>query len=528
MRILIISISILFTLVSCKSQVNGDSKNKAPVSKKPNILFLSIDDLRPDLGAYGNLEIKTPNIDALASSSMVMLNTHSQTAVCAPSRASTMLGYRPDSTRVWHLGDEFRKINPNAVTMPQYFNRAGYYTVNIGKIFHNYMPDSISWNEPDLRPAPYNTEAHLKRDAETYWYTKEGQDIQVRARDSLKRVRKGKPLYGDGWGHGPAVEAADLPDSIYYDALQTKLALETIDRIRDNDQPFFMGLGFYRPHLPFVVPKKYWDLYPEGSISPAANPKLPENAPIMAASANYELRSYNNPYKIGRPEDVPLPATYADTLKRGYYASVSFVDVLVGELIEGLKERGLYDNTIIVVWGDHGYKLGDHNGWGKQTNFRIDTHVPLIIKPANLLKGQRIEALTELVDIFPTLCDLAGIEKADYFQGTSMAQLFDNPNLEWKEAVFTQFRQRPNISKDGKEYMGYSMQTKQYHYVEWYHWDNVRKERGAFVASELYDHNVDPTETRNVAGDLEKENIVQRLSEQLARGWKGAMPKNSL
>ena len=422
-------ILLIITLISCNDQ-NKNLENKETLAEKPNILFLSIDDLRPDLGCYNNTEIKTPNIDALASSSMVMLNTYCQAAVCAPSRASTMLGYRPDSTRVWHLGDKFRKINPNAVTMPQYFNKAGYYTVNIGKIFHNYMPDSISWDEPDLRPTPYNTEAHLKRDAETYWYTKEAQAIQVIARDSLKSVGKGKSIYGDGWNHGPAIEAANLPDSVYYDAMQTQLALKTIDRIKDKKQPFFMGLGFYRPHLPIVAPKKYWDLYPPGSVSPAANPKLPKNAPVIVSNSNYELRSYYNPYKIGRPEDEPLPPKYADTLKRGYYASVSFIDALVGDLIKGLKDRGLYDNTVIVIWGDHGYKLGDHNGWGKMTNFYIDTHVPLIIKQANQKEGKRIEALTELVDIFPTLCDLTAVNKADYFQGTSLTPLFENPNLE--------------------------------------------------------------------------------------------------
>ncbi|MDE3741023.1 sulfatase [Maribacter polysaccharolyticus] len=515
---------IVLTLIGCTDKKGTASVAKEQLAKKPNILFLSIDDLRPDLGSYGNKEIKTPNIDALAASSMVMLNTHSQAAVCAPSRASTLLGYRPDSTRVWHLGDKFREINPEAVTMPQYFNKEGYYTVNIGKIFHNYMPDSISWDEPDLRPAPYNTAPYVNRDAETYYYTEEALEIQKRDRALLLEKRKGK-IYGDGWNRGPAIESADAPDSLYYDAMQTELALQTIDRIKDKKQPFFMGLGLYRPHLPFVAPKKYWDLYPEGSISPAANPKLPENAPIMSANSNYELRAYHNPYEIGRPEDDPLPAEYAATLKRGYYASVSFIDACVGKLIEGLKERGLYENTIIVLWGDHGWKLGDHNGWGKMTNFYIDTHVPLIIKQANQNEGKQIEALSELVDIFPTLCDLAEVHKADYFQGTSLTPLFNNPDLEWKDAVFTQFRRRARVSKDGKEYMGYSMQTKQYHYIEWYHWDNETKVKGTFAASELYDHSVDPNETLNIVDRPDKKELVQRLSERLSKGWKAAVPQ---
>lgn len=308
MKISVIGVAFFFLCVGCSSKNIVSSAQNNVASKRPNIIFLSIDDLRPDLGCYGNEEIKTPNIDAFASSSMVMLNTHCQAAVCAPSRASTMLGYRPDSTKVWHLGDKFREINPNAVTMPQYFNKFGYYTVNIGKIFHNYMPDSISWDEPDLKPAPYNTQEYAYRDAETYYYSEEGLAIQKKARDSIKAIRKGI-IYGDGWNKGPALESADVPDSLYYDAMQTELALKTIDRIKDKNQPFFLGLGYYRPHLPFVAPQKYWDLYPVGSVSPAANPKLPKNVPVMSSNSNYELRGYSNPYKIGRPDEEALPET---------------------------------------------------------------------------------------------------------------------------------------------------------------------------------------------------------------------------
>ena len=526
MKILLRCITAFFLFVACGKQAKVTSAPRSISERKPNIIFLSIDDLRADLGSYGNTEIKTPNMDALAATSMVMLNTHCQAAVCAPSRASTMLGYRPDSTRVWHLGDKFREINPEAVTMPQYFNKAGYYTVNIGKIFHNYMPDSISWNEPDLKPYPYNTKAYALRDAETYYYTEAALADQKKQRAVLLEKRKGQKVYGDGWNRGPAIEDADVPDSLYFDAMQTQLALETIDRIKDKKEPFFMGLGLYRPHLPFVVPKKYWDLYPVGSVSPAANPKLPKNAAVMSANSNYELRAYTNPYKIGRPEDAPLPETYSDSLKRGYYASVSFVDACVGKLVTGLKERGLYENTVIVLWGDHGWKLGDHNGWGKMTNFYIDTHVPLIIKGVNQKEGKRIEALSELVDIFPTLCDLTGVDKADYLQGTSLIPVFENPDLEWKDAVFTQFRRRARVSKDGNEYMGYSMQTKQHHYIEWYHWDNDKKLKGDFADVELYDHFVDSNETVNVAKDPLQEDVVKRLSVQLSKGWKGALPKS--
>lgn len=494
--------------------------------KKPNILFLSIDDLRPDIGAYGNEEIRTPNLDAFAATSTLMENTYCQAAVCAPSRASLMTGLRPDSNHVWHLGDKFREINPDIVTMPQYFHKVGYYTVNIGKIFHNYMPDSVSWDEPDLKPAPYDGPETVYRDAETYYHTPEAQAIQLQRREEImKRVPEGKRIYGDGWYSGPAYEIADLPDSVFYDGLQTQLALQTIERIKDKDEPFYMGLGFFRPHLPFVAPKKYWDMYPPGSVSPAENNFLPENVPVMSANSNYELRNYVPYRSVGRPEDAPLADSAADILKRGYYACVSYVDACVGQLIQGLKDLDVYDNTIIIIWGDHGWKLGEHNGWGKQTNFHIDMHVPLMFRYPGQEKGVRSDALTELIDMFPTLCDMAGVEKADYLQGTSMVPLVEDPDREWKKAAFSQFRRRARVSKDGNEYMGYSMQTDQYHYIEWYEWDNGKKSKGALKARELYDHESDPQENQNIADEAGMEDIVNQLSEQLKQGWRAAVPE---
>jgi iduronate 2-sulfatase len=509
---------VSFNFVSCEHPIKVESK-------QPNILFISIDDLRPDLGCYGNTEIFTPNIDAFANTATLMTNTYCQAAVCAPSRASLMTGLRPDSNHVWHLGDKFRDINPKVVTMPQYLHKAGYYTVNIGKIFHNYMPDSVSWDEPDLKPKPYDGSEYDFRDAETIYHTAEAKQKQLeRRKEIMARVPAGKRIYGDGWYSGPAYEIADLPDSVFYDGLQTKLALETIKRVKDKDQPFFMGLGFFRPHLPFVAPKKYWDMYPKGSLTPASNNYLPENIPVMSTNANYELRNYVYYRDVGRPEDEPLNADTSDVLKRGYYACVSYIDACIGQLIQGLKEMGVYDNTIIVIWGDHGWKLGEHNGWGKQTNFHIDTHVPLLFRYPGQEKPVRSNALTELIDMFPTLCDLAGVPKADYFQGTSMTPLIEQPNQVWKSAAFSQFRRRSRISKDGNEYMGYSMQTDTHHYIAWYEWDNVSKQKGALKARELYDHTIDLDENTNIASYPEHKNLVADLHKQLQAGWQAALP----
>ena len=210
-----------------------------------------------------------------------------------------MTGLRPDSTRVWHLGDQFRVINPNTVTMPQYFAKFGYHTVNIGKIFHNYMPDSISWHEPDLRPARYLRKDWLKRDGETFYISQAVNESQVKKRDSLLKLR---PIrYADGWNTGPAWEAADVHDTMYYDGAQTALAKRTLSRLAKMDKPFYMGLGYFRPHLPFAVPKKYWDLYDPAKIPLPANPEIPEGAPIYTMNSMYELRHYDGFHHIGHP-----------------------------------------------------------------------------------------------------------------------------------------------------------------------------------------------------------------------------------
>tara|TARA_R110001599_G_scaffold148473_1_gene332131 strand:- start:3638 stop:5203 length:1566 start_codon:yes stop_codon:yes gene_type:complete len=492
--------------------------------KKPNILFVSIDDLRPTLGAYGDPVAITPSIDQLASEGMTFRKTFAQVAVCAPSRASLMTGLRPDSTRVWHLGDKFREINPNTVTMPQYFSKFGYHTVNLGKIYHNYMPDSISWDEPDLRPAQYIRPDWLKRDGETFYISEEVNKSQAIKRDSLLKLNPDR--YADGWNTGPAWENADVHDSMYYDGAQTELAKRTLTRLAKTDEPFFMGLGYFRPHLPFTAPKKYWDLYDRDSIPLAPNPNVPENAPGFTMNSMYELRHYDGFNGIGHPESsYRMSEDTARILKQGYYASVSYVDALLGNLISHMKEIGIYENTIIIVWGDHGWKLGDHNSWGKMTNYNIDLNVPMIIRyPNQENRGAQTFEITELVDMFPSLCELAGIEIPDYMQGASFVPLIKEPKREWKNAAFSQFHRRPNHSADGKRYMGYSINTKEYHYIEWYAWNAATGIRGDFKSAELFDSKNDPFETVNIAQDPKLSKVVEGLSEQLANGWRKATP----
>lgn len=510
-----------FLPLLCLALTGMLSCGKSDKPQRPNVLFISIDDLRPTLGVYGDSTAITPNINRLASEGMTFRQTFCQAAVCAPSRASLMTGLRPDSTRVWHLGDKFREINPHTVTMPQYFSRFGYYTVNIGKIFHNYMPDSISWDEPDMRPARYLRPEWLGRDGETFYISEEVNRSQVVKRDSLLKLR---PIrYADGWNTGPAWEAAAVHDTMYYDGAQTELAKRTLDRLAQKDQPFFFGLGYFRPHLPFAVPRKYWDLYDPDSIPLAPNPNLPEGTPIFTSNSMYELRHYDGFGHIGHPtSSYRMSEDTARILKQGYYASVSYVDALLGDLFEHLKSLNLYENTIIVVWGDHGWKLGDHNSWGKMTNFNIDLQVPLIIRYSHQEKrGVQTFAMTELVDLFPSLCELAGIAVPSYSQGLSFVPLLKDPSLPWKKAAFSQFHRRPRVSADGKRYMGYSINTAEHHYIEWYTWDHTTGTKGDYVAAELYHRQDDPHETKNIAGVEANKILVEQLSKQLTEGWLG-------
>lgn len=496
----------------------GSRKTK----KRPNVLFIIVDDLRPELGCYGNTEIKTPHFDKFSKDAVVFTQTYCQAAACAPSRASAMTGMRPDSTRVWSLGEKFREINPDIVTMPQHFHKFGYHTVSMGKIFHNHMPDPVSFDEPDLRPAEYMTPEMIDRDPESFYYDEELKKELAKVRE--ERLKKKPNAYAGGWAYGRSWECSEAPDNAFYDGAQTGLALNKLNQLKQKDQPFYLALGYYRPHLPFVAPKKYWDLYDKDKLSLAKNPFLPKNSPVMAMNSAYELTACYDLEWVKHPSVSKLPEETARLLKHGYYASVSYIDACFGRLMDGLKKSGLYENTIIVIWGDHGWKLGEHGSWCKQTNYNIDTRVPLLIRvPGNQSNGKDCHQLTELVDLFPTLCDLAGIDIPGYMEGVSLEPLLKDPGQELKSAVFSQYVRRPKNTPDRKRYMGYSMVTSKYHYVEWYHWDNAAKTAGDLAAVELYDRRMDPEENINVADLPENSGVVRGLSKQLKAGWKAAL-----
>ncbi len=491
-------------------------KNEEPAS--PNVLLVIFDDLRPELGCYGNEIIKTPGLDAFAEEGLTFMNAYCQAAVCAPSRASFMTGLRPDSNMVWHLGDEFRKLLPDVVTIPQYFHSNGYYTVSIGKIFHNHMPDSVSFDEPDLRPAQYRTPEMVDRDAESFYYDEGLNEELAEVRE--KRLAANPNAYAGGWAYGRAVECSDAPDDAFYDGAQTDLAIETLERLKKSDQPFFMAMGYFRPHLPFVAPKKYWDLYNRDSIPPAPNPFIPVNSPIMAMNSMYELTGCYDMEYVKHPSVFHLSEDTAKLLKHGYYASVSYVDACFSRLMESLKDLGLDDNTIVVVLGDHGWKLGEHGSWCKQTNYEIDTRVPLIIRSPGKAANKKTAGLTELVDIYPTLCDLAGLKVPGYLQGESLVPLLDNPDKPFKEFVYSQFHRVPKVSPDGQRYMGYSVRSGRYRYVEWYHWNFKTKKATEYEARELYDHQDDPEENYNVSEDPAYAEVIAGLSDNIMAHYK--------
>ncbi len=485
---------------------------------RPNVLFIAVDDLRPTLGAYGDPDIKTPNIDRLARSGVTFLDAHAQQAVCNPSRTSLMTGLRPDSSRVWDLETDFRATVPDVVTLPQHFIRNGYYAAVIGKVYHNIIPDSLSWSEPEIKVPgfPYDPDAvYHHRD-----------NLAIQEVRKAKFIAAGEQAahidqFGLWYLKANATESVDLPDSVYYDGAQTNFAVRKLAELAKRKQPFFFGVGYYRPHLPFNAPKKYWDLYDRNAIPLARNPRVPEQGPEMAINNMRELRGYADFADVPHPFRGGVTEAQARLLKHGYYASVSYVDAQVGRLLDQLDSLGLAKNTIVVLWGDHGYKLGEHNSWAKMTNYQIDTHSPLIIRaPGVIPEGLKIRPMVEFVDVYPTLSELAGFAPPPQVQGTSALPLIKDPGRAWKPAVFSQFlRKGIWVAPDGIEYMGYSMLTDRWHYVRWMNWGTKE-----FAATELYDRQADPDENVNLASRPEQANRIKDLEAQRLAGWRAAVP----
>ncbi len=505
-------------------------------SEKPNVLFIAYDDLRPELGCYGSPTVQSPNLDALAAEGLRFDRAYCQQAICSPSRASLLSGLRPDQTGITHNYVEFRDLNPDVVTLPQHFKTQGYETVSCGKIFHRPGDDPQSWSRQ-----PATNKVKVKKPNYTFALP-ENHELHLKQREEM--TAKYGAAAKRGLASGPAYESADVPDHAYIDGYNTELAIATLSElVKDESKPFFLALGFKLPHLNWVAPKRYWDLYDRASLPLATKVDGPEGGAAMGRHASFELR-----VRAGIPKIGPMGDELSRTLLHAYYASITYVDAQFGKLLKALEESDVRDNTIIIVWGDHGWHLGEMGIWGKATNYEIATRAPLIIwTPDMKAKGKATDALVEFVDIYPTLCELAGIPKPEHLVGKSFAPLLDDPDLEWKDIAVSQYPcpalrewaanplsaemretffgpliqevEQRIITQQGDAWdrelfeqhlMGYSVRSQQYRMVLW---KDYRDLSAKPIFTELYDHEADPSETVNIA-DRHPE-VIETLSNQL-------------
>jgi len=488
----------------------GMAAETAP--QKPNVLFIAVDDLRPELGCYGRDDIKSPNMDRIAKAGMVFDRAYCQQALCSPTRASLMTGTRPDTTKVWDLRTNFRVALPDVVTLGQHFKQNGYFVQGMGKVYHGNQDDAATWSVPWQMPQAitYALPENQKLDARQSAGEPDG---DANAKPSGKNATPASPPAGPAStglaSRGPAFEGADVPDNTFRDGKVAELAIAALQEISRKKEPFFLAVGFFKPHLPFVAPKKYWDLYDPARIELAPNKFRPKDAPDYAILPGAELRAFH-----GIPEG-PIPDDLARQLKHGYYASVSYTDAQVGKLLDELRRLGLDKDTIVILWGDHGWKLGEHDAWSKHSTVENDTRVPLLLSvPGMKNAGAHTDALVEFVDIYPTLSELAGLPLPGHLEGTSFKPLLDDPGRPWKSAAFSQYP-RPD-----KGLMGYSMRTDRHRFTVWLD----RNDHSKVDAVELYDQQTDPQENTNIARDPANAELVAKLMAQWKQGWQGARP----
>jgi arylsulfatase A-like enzyme len=480
MRLLHLTLFVVFAIIA---PLTAHADEKKPL----NVLFIAVDDLRPELGCYGHRQILSPNIDKLAASGMLFERAYCQQAVCAPSRASLMTGCRPDSTKVTDLKTPLPTVRPDLLTLDHNFKEHGYTTISLGKIFHHAEnDDSVGWSEPPWRP----------EHGEFPWFVLPENKMPTTGTEA--NPPKGK--------RGPPVEAADVDDDAYPDGQTATRAVEYLQKLKDADKPFFLAVGFVKPHLPFACPKKYWDLYDRNKIELPDDMRPPKDGPKVALTNWPELRQYR-----GMPKQGPLTDAQAKELVHGYYACVSQSDALVGKVLAELDRLGLRDNTIVILWGDHGWHLGEHSLWTKHTNFEIATHAPLMISGPGIKPNQRTSALVEFVDVYPSLCELTGLPLPKQLEGSSFVPLLSDPTRSWKTAAFSQF------PHEGR--MGRTVTDGRYRFTLWPAKGNAPEEL------ELYDHQTDPQEDVNLAGHADQAETVKRMTALLTDGWRAAKPK---
>lgn len=474
---------------------------------KPNVVFIAVDDLKPTLGCYGDGIAKTPNIDALAERGVVFLNNHCQMPVCGTSRASLMSGLYPQTSGIVDFGIKMREAMPDVVTLSQHFHQNGYYANGMGKIYDGRNVDG--WNSHD---APSWSEKYL-----TPWPAT-GKEMERGYYDpqTVAAIRDYREKYGNLNTESPgelfpAVEShIERPDEDYPDGLKGDLTAAKIKELAARDQPFFFAVGFDKPHLPFVAPKRYWDLYEREEFPLAAFQKDPEGSPAYAASNSGELE-----YGYDQPEGKnfrPIPVDRQRELIHGYYACVSMIDAQVGKIIEAIDEAGIADTTIIVFWSDHGFHLGDHDLWTKHNVLEQSTLSPLIIAAPGVAKaGAKTTRPSELIDIYPTLAELAGLPEAEAVQGISLVPLLKDSTASVRDVAFSQY-QHLDHANGGKPMTGYSYRSERYRYTVWKAMNLEGGELdGPIEARELFDYQKDPLETRNLINDPDYADVAKTM-----------------
>jgi iduronate 2-sulfatase len=471
--ILPVTFSAVFT--SCGGKAGEEQK-------QPNVLFVMVDDLRPDLNCYGNQQIISPNIDKLAREGVLFERAYVQQAICMASRASLLTGYRANEHRIYSCLS-VEDLTPGVVTLNRFFANNGYDVIAKGKIYHH-------------------KEDHLQQFGDNWLI--EGASEEIRGRGYLTPEAQAKI---DENGRGPAWEIADVEDHEYKDGYYAQWAVEQIERFKDSDVPFFMGVGFHKPHLPFNAPRKYWDMYDHESISLTTQPNYPENGSGYGLHNFGELRNYSNIPK----GNEPIPDDMARMLIHGYYACVSYVDAQLGLILDALEENGLKDNTIIVLLGDHGWKLGDHGMWCKHTNFELDTRIPMIISGPGIKGNQKTNSFAEALDIFPTLAEITGLQAPDHLQGTSLMPVLQNPATSVKDAAYSIWPSyRGDRTDEEKVILGYSVRTDEFRYIEWIHLPT-----DSLLDRELYDHRQNNREEINVINDPSVAGYLPQLEEMI-------------
>ena len=448
-------ITCFLALLSCKTT----KENNTSTSAKKNILFLMIDDLRPELSVYGQNQISSPNIDALAKSGVTFNRAYCNVPVCGASRASILTGVRPTANRFLKYNASITKETPTILTLVKHFKNQGYTTISNNKITH-LKKDIKDWDE------------------EWYPYRKGWRDYQ--SKENINLENNGQ--------HGYAYENPDIDDDAYYDGKTANKSILDLKKLKAEGKPFFMAVGFVKPHLPFNAPKKYWDLYNESEITLPKNTFFSESAPEIANHSWGELRYYKDIPKKNQVSDA-----VAKKLIHGYYAAVSYMDAQVGKVLKELKDLGLKDNTVVVLVGDHGWSLMEHGLWVKHSNFEVALQVPLIISASNIPKDKRSNSIAELVDLYPTLCELARISIPPHVDGKSLVEALQTPSKIFKKTALARWQKGETLIAD------------HLFYTEWQKNDKT-------IAKMLYDHTTDPDENRNLAIEASFAGTVDSLS----------------